>query len=43
MNPVRVKIDGEVEKHGRWFVNLPGGKADYPSFRIRPKGSVENV
>nr|WP_257148069.1 MutH/Sau3AI family endonuclease [Bacillus cereus] len=43
MNSVRVDIDKIVGKLGRWFVNLPGGKVDYTSFQIHPKGSGESV
>ncbi|MBJ3792562.1 DNA mismatch repair protein MutH, partial [Bacillus sp. OA1] len=42
-NSVRVEIDETVGKHGRWSDNLPGGKADYPPFQIRPKGSGQSV
>ncbi|MEH6944740.1 Sau3AI family type II restriction endonuclease [Bacillus sp. JJ722] len=40
---IRVDIDETKGKHGRWSDNLPGGKADYPPFQIRPKGSGESV
>ncbi|WP_257131224.1 hypothetical protein [Bacillus toyonensis] len=42
-NSVRIEIDETVGKHGRWSDNLPGRKADYPPFQIRPKGSDESV
>jgi DNA mismatch repair protein MutH len=40
---VRVDIDKTKGKHGKWSDNLPGRKADYPPFQIRPKGSGESV
>ncbi|MGN7393420.1 hypothetical protein [Peribacillus frigoritolerans] len=40
---ITVEIDEEKGKHGRWSDDLPGGKADYPPFQIRPKGSGKSV
>ncbi|HZG70714.1 MAG TPA: Sau3AI family type II restriction endonuclease [Chondromyces sp.] len=42
-NSISVDIDETKGKHGRWSDNLPGGKADYPPFQIRPKGSGKSV
>jgi DNA mismatch repair protein MutH len=42
-NSIVVEIDETKGKHGRWSDNIPGGKADYPPFQIRPKGSGESV
>ncbi|CAH0147609.1 Type-2 restriction enzyme Sau3AI [Peribacillus frigoritolerans] len=40
---ITVDIDETKGKHGRWSDDLPGGKADYPPFQIRPKGSGKSV
>lgn len=43
-NAISVEIDETVKtKHGKWLENLPGNKADYPPFQIRPKGSGNSV
>lgn len=40
---IRVKITQTKENKKRWSDNLPGRKADYPPFQIRPKGSGNSV
>ncbi|WHY79043.1 Sau3AI family type II restriction endonuclease [Neobacillus sp. WH10] len=43
MDLIKVKINEKKGKHGEWKDNIPGRKADYPPFQIRPKGSGESV
>lgn len=40
---IEVDIDHTRGKQGHWSDNLPGRKADYPPFQIRPKGSGKSV
>lgn len=43
MDSIKVEIKDEKGRNGRWEDNLPGAKADYPPFQIRPKGSGKSV